>query len=273
MLFSILINTIIYLQQKIRLMIKLIRNIDSFYFSNFFYKVYFFLNKYYVKKLLNKNIFINKIYIKKKNNILSKLFKKHNSDKGYINLKENNFSWIPHTYDTVYYDLFGHCKDSIKLVFECGIGSGNNKYSSNMGSNASPGASLRAWRDFFTNAKIYGADIDKQVLFTEKRIKTYEMDQLNPNSIKKMWKKINKNNFDIIIDDGMHSYESNLIMFNNCFSKLKLGGIYFIEDVSFGYLKKLENSLSKYNPSVIELTSKKYNYPDNNLLIIRRNNF
>jgi hypothetical protein len=73
-------------------MIKLIRSIDSFYFSNFFYKVYFFLNKYYVKKLLNKNIFINKIYIKKKNNALSKLFKKHNSDKGYISLKENNFS-------------------------------------------------------------------------------------------------------------------------------------------------------------------------------------
>ena len=86
-----------------------------------------------------------------------------------------------------------------------------------MGSNASPGASLRAWRDFFTNAKIYGADIDKQVLFTEKRIKTFEMDQLNPNSIKNMWKKINKKNFDIIIDDGMHSYKSNLIMFNNCF--------------------------------------------------------
>ena len=36
----------------------------------------------------------------------------------------------------------------------------------------SPGASLRVWKDFFSNAKIYGSDIDKDILFNEDRIFT-----------------------------------------------------------------------------------------------------
>ena len=253
-------------------MIKLVRKIDSNFFFGFFFRLFLTLNKYYVKKFVNKSIYVNKIYYGSKKNNLSKLFTKHNSDKGYVSLKKNKFSWIPHTYDTIYYDLFNHCKKNIRLVFECGIGTTNKKFAANMGANATPGASLRAWRDFFINATIYGADIDKEVLFNEKRIKTYEMDQLNPNSIKNMWKLINKKNFDIIIDDGMHSHQSSLIMFSNCFYNLRPGGIYFIEDVNFRYLKNLVNDLDKYNPTVIELNSKESAYQDNNLIIIRKNN-
>ena len=88
-----------------------------------------------------------------------------------------------------------------------------------------------------------------------------------------MWKKINKINFDIIIDDEMHSHDSSLIMFNNCFSKLRPGGMYFIEDVNYRYLLKLKNSLTQYNPLIIEGTSKQHNYHDNNMIIIRKNNY
>ena len=47
-----------------------------------------------------------------------------------------------------------------------------------------PGASLRVWRDYFPNAIIYGADIDKDILFAEERIKTFYIDQLDPVAIK-----------------------------------------------------------------------------------------
>ena len=40
--------------------------------------------------------------------------------------------------------------------------------------------------------EIYGADIDKDILFTEDRIKTFYVDQLSADSIKKMWEKIDK---------------------------------------------------------------------------------
>ena len=53
-----------------------------------------------------------------------------------------------------------------------------------MSSNGKPGASLRVWRDYFYNAEIYGADIDK-TNFSEKRIKTFFVDQLDKKEIKK----------------------------------------------------------------------------------------
>ena len=68
----------------------------------------------------------------------------------------------------------------------------------------------------------------------------------------------------------MHSHQSSLIMFSNCFYNLRPGGIYFIEDVNFRYLKNLVNDLDEYNPTVIELNSKESAYQDNNLIIIRK---
>ena len=40
-----------------------------------------------------------------------------------------------------------------------------------MGIKGKPGASVRAFRDYFDKAIIYGADIDSKILFFEKRIK------------------------------------------------------------------------------------------------------
>ena len=56
-----------------------------------------------------------------------------------------------------------------------------------MTANGKPGASLRVWRDFFPNAKIYGGDIDKETLFIEDRISTYYVDQFENSTIKKKW--------------------------------------------------------------------------------------
>ena len=56
-----------------------------------------------------------------------------------------------------------------------------------MTENGIPGVSLRVWIDYFFNAKIYGGDIDKEILFEEERSKTFYVDQLNSNSIKSMW--------------------------------------------------------------------------------------
>jgi hypothetical protein len=133
-----------------------------------------------------------------------------------------------------------------------------------------PGASLRVWRDYFINSLIYGADIDKDILFEEDRIKTYYVDQLNEYSIKEMWSNINKSNFDIIFDDGLHTFEAGMTMFINSFDKLRKNGIYIIEDVNFVYLKKLAESLSKYNPEIIALNDNNIERGDNNLILIRK---
>jgi len=56
-----------------------------------------------------------------------------------------------------------------------------------MGINYKPGSSLRVWKDYFKNAEIYGADLDKTILFNnEDKIHTFYVDQLDSGSIKKM---------------------------------------------------------------------------------------
>lgn len=142
-----------------------------------------------------------------------------------------------------------------------------------MTSTGKPGASLKVWKDYFKNAKIFGADIDKRILFQEERINTYEVNQLDPSSIKKMWSNIDVNNFDLIIDDGLHTYEAAMTLFRNSFDRLKKDGIYIIEDVHFIYLNKLKENLIKYNPEVIILKNDYVeNHPisDNNLIVIRK---
>lgn len=90
-----------------------------------------------------------------------------------------------------------------------------------MTENGIPGASLRVWRDYFFNANIYGADIDKDILFKEEKIKTFYVDQLDTKSIKQMWANIGVENFDIIIEDGLHEPEANLNFFLILFLNLK----------------------------------------------------
>ena len=162
-------------------------------------------------------------------------------------------------------------------MFECGIGTNNSDVESNMSSNGKPGASLRVWRDYFPNAQIIGADIDDRILFNEDRIKTYKVNQRDASSIEKMWTAIDRNNFDIIIDDGLHTLDAGETFFLNSFKKLKKGGIYIIEDVDLNYLYELKNSLKKFDPEVVILKNEYFgqnliderNINDNNLIVIR----
>jgi hypothetical protein len=142
-----------------------------------------------------------------------------------------------------------------------------------MGKQYLPGSSLRMWRDYFFNAEIYGADIDQNILFEDLRIKTFHVNQLSKTSIEKMWANIKVDNFDLIIDDGLHSFDAAVTLFNNSFSKLKNGGIYIIEDVDPSYLNDLSSYLQIFNDiEVISLKSINHKLlRDNNLIVVRKN--
>ena len=209
--------------------------------------------------------------IQKKKNPISELCFKYGSDKGYLDFKiETPYFWKPRNYSEFYFKTFHHCREHVKLVFECGLGTNNVNIPSNMTSGGKPGASLKVWRDYFINAEIIGADIDKNILFNSERIKTFEVDQTNQESIKNMWNKINLKNFDLIIDDGLHNYEAGVTLFKNSFDKLKKDGIYIIEDVSNKYLEDIINNLKDFNPEVVILKSKFNIRTDNNLICFRK---
>ena len=157
--------------------------------------------------------------------ILCEIMGRHRSDKGHTNITE---SW--HNYTTFYYSLF---KDRKPLrLFELGLGTNNPNIPSNMRHDGVPGASLYGWKEFFPSAQIFGADIDKDILFQEDRIQTFYCDQTNPDTIKEMWEKPSlQEPFDIIIEDGLHTFAANVCFFENSIHKLNSNGYYIIEDV------------------------------------------
>jgi hypothetical protein len=163
------------------------------------------------------------MFDEKKPTILCEIMGRHRSDKGHANITE---SW--HNYTTFYYSLFKDRRDTLR-VFELGLGTNNPNIPSNMGIDGRPGASLYGWKEFFPLAQIVGADIDKDILFQTERIQTFYCDQTNPETIKEMWRGLEP--FDIIIEDGLHTFSANVCFFENSIHQLKSNGYYIIEDV------------------------------------------
>ena len=253
---------------------KIIGKIDRAIFFGFLKFLYVKITDYQNLRSLSNFEYSYTNYYNYKKTLLSELADKYGTDKGF-NILENRIfynNWHPHNYTDYYASLFDHVRENVKKVFECGIGTNNPNFASSMGKEYSPGGSLKMWRDYFPNAEIYGADIDKDILFKSERIKTFHVDQLDPSSLEKMWKNIDVDNFDIIIDDGLHTLEAGICMFENSFNKLRNGGVYIIEDVDPSYLKELSIYLEvKNNIEIVALKSKnKKLLRDNNLIVIRK---
>ena len=180
-------------------------------------------------------------------------FKKNGSNKGGEWKYRNNI--IRSFYADFYEDIL--LNKDIKNLLEIGIGL----------SNEGPGSSLKSWKELYPNANIYGADINKSVLFEEERIKTFYTNQLSRFDLLEFKKNLNNTKFDVIIDDGLHTYEANINTFETLFSLLEKKGFYFIEDIIYPNLSKYIQYFDKeYNFKVIE--SLNVNEPWGNCMII-----
>jgi len=221
--------------------------------------------KYKIKFLNKKNV--KNIYISNfsSNSKLSELMNNYGSDKGGRN--------DHHNYADYYSEIFYHKRKKIKNFLEIGLGSNNTSIPSNMGKDGTPLASLRAWRDFFVNANIYGADIDKNILKNEDRIKTFYVDQTNPSTISELFNNMGVNNFDIILEDGLHEFNANICFFENSVKYLSLDGTYIIEDIYYKDQEKFINYFKKqnYNFAVIDIYHAT-NIANNCLIVINKNN-
>jgi hypothetical protein len=212
------------------------------------------------------------VHYKKTPNLLSELCDKYGSDKGSINSERKPFTWKPHNYTDYYEHLFASKREFVTKVFECGIGTNNVYLPSNMTATGQPGASLRVWRDYFVNATIYGADTDRNILFTEARIETDYMNQLEPLSIQEFWSNIEKKNFDIMIDDGLHTFEAGVSLFENSIQYLDENGIYVIEDIDPKNLLKFQQYFvqTSFKVQYVSFKSKEYRFGDSSIISVRR---
>jgi hypothetical protein len=149
---------------------------------------------------------------------LKELFDQYGSDKGDTN----------HRYHLLYGALLASTNASALL--EIGLGTNNVNVVSNMGSRGKPGASLRAFRDYLPGAQIYGADVDRGILFNEERISTFFVDQTDLDSFSTLSAAVPAE-FDLIIDDGLHSPNANLATLVFGLNRLKVNGYFLVEDI------------------------------------------
>lgn len=204
---------------------------------------------------------------------LCEIMGRNKSDKGSINISS---SW--HNYTPFYYSIFKSICEKPLRVFELGLGTNNTSIPSNMGSGGRPGASLYGWSEFFTNSKIFGADIDKNILFNSDKINTFFCDQTKPEIIKSMWAESKlEEDFDVIIEDGLHTFNANVCFFENSIHKLKQNGYFIIEDILISEKKLFENKIKEWEAKYTNLSFTLLCIPstrnkiDNNLLVVCRN--
>ncbi len=178
-------------------------------------------------------------------------------------------------YTTVYSALFKDRCDQPLRILELGLGTNDPHKPSNMGVFGVPGASLRGWRELFPQALVYGADIDRGILFQEDRIKTFYCDQLDRSSVRELWSHPDlRGGVDIIIEDGLHTFEANVSFLEGSLDLLRPGGIYVTEDIGWDrfdeWYSRVETIYSKQYPTYefafVVLADRGYN----NLLVVRR---
>ena len=107
--------------------------------------------------------------------------------------------------------------------------------------------SVKMWKEYFSNAIIYGLDINMNCKkFEEDRIKIIIGSQTDENILSQL-----PNDLDIIIDDGSHIEKDVIKSLNYLYkNKLKIGGLYVIEDMLLSENKDLFNLLLKFNDGI-----------------------
>ena len=87
-----------------------------------------------------------------------------------------------------------------------------------------------------------------------------------------MWESIGPAEYDLMIDDGIHTFEGGVCLFENAIGRLRAGGIYVIEDVSLLNLDRFRRYFEgkALHVDYASLMRPKLALGDNSLVVIRR---
>jgi len=103
------------------------------------------------------------------------------------------------------------------------------------------GGSLFMWRDYFgPKARIIGIDLNPAAKKFEKDgFEIFIGDQEKPEFLNDLFKKIGK--IDILLDDGGHTNNQQIVTTLNSIENIKDGGLLIIEDTHASYMKEFGN--------------------------------
>jgi hypothetical protein len=146
-----------------------------------------------------------------------------------IALKYKTDKATTHSY-TQHYDFhFERLRNENIKLLEIGIGGYTDP---NEG-----GGSLKMWKEYFNNGNIYAFDIEKKIGLDDDRIKIYQGSQTDNNFLSSIIDEIGE--LDIVVDDGSHVPSHIIDTFNFIFPRIKMGGIYVVEDTQTSYWKSM----------------------------------
>jgi hypothetical protein len=128
--------------------------------------------------------------------------------------------WNAHWYVQHYQDMFGKLRRRRINFLEIGVGGDANP--------GDGGKSLRMWRAYFPNGRIYGIDINDKRPHDRGRIKTFRGSQADPRFLDSVVREIGK--IDVIRDDGSHINWHMIFTFRHLFPYPAVGGAYIVED-------------------------------------------
>jgi hypothetical protein len=158
------------------------------------------------------------------------LANQYGSDKGTLGPEPQ---WPVHNYTDVYEAYLGHLRDQPVNLLEIGLGVDGANWRAYIatGRNEGGGGSMKMWRDYFHRGTIFGIDINPASFLDGDRVRTFVVDQGDPESLKRFQQEIGDVAFDVIIDDGSHRPDHQQVSLGMMFPALKPGGVYFIEDL------------------------------------------
>lgn len=133
--------------------------------------------------------------------------------------------WGSHFYTPHYERHFAGHRDRPVNLLEIGIGG--------YGDPEQGGESLRMWKAYFPQGRIYGVDIADKSLQDEERIKTFRGDQTDECFLRQVVDQIGT--LHIVVDDGSHVNGHVLRTFEILFPLLAPDGVYVIEDLQTAY--------------------------------------
>jgi hypothetical protein len=132
------------------------------------------------------------------------------------------------------------------------------------------GASLKLWREYFSNADIIGLDnfdeVNKgQISINESWIYSENIKFILGDAYSKDVANQIENKIDILIDDGPHTFESHVKLLEIYIPKMNKKGTIIIEDICYDY-----NNLYNFIPEQYRDTSTVYDFGgyDNRLIEI-----
>lgn len=158
-----------------------------------------------------------------------------------LGLKYNTDKAGSHRYCNIYEKLF---PTRIGTMFEIGV---------------LDGASLRMWSEYYPDAKIVGFDVlDKSYLDLPANVSTRLLDQGNLPQLQDI--RSSYNDIDVIIDDGSHLMNHQILTFETLFDCLRHDGIFVVEDLhtstnlytDYGYNPKTNKGSLQYLMDIVQ---------------------